>query len=612
MEDKDYSENEPIIDDLDDDFEDDSQSPLIPIYDEEEQANAPQVPIDLEKTEDNCGQKAIIPIDLEALKNYNGKICPQCGTEYEEKFSFCTKDRSKLYSLWKCQHCGADFKEIQGYAQLSHCHKCGKEIPAVQQKTLNDRKSGKPAKLNRICSKCGRKYTGSERYCESCGSFLLSMQCSCGEIFRQGADGSFDKFCPKCGILNPIFDNALQEYLKIEQSKYEKSNLYRKKPLRPLTLEDFSNHKAMVCSKCGKIYDNDENVYCSDCGGKLLSIWKCLHCGADFTEIQGYTQINYCHNCGKAIQGLQNRGINSKKSGESAELKRICSNCGQEGTEQYCGYCGGEVMSMQCSCGEIFHQSSDGSFDIYCPVCGKPNPVEQEKQRKAAEEALKTKKEEQERIRKQHEEERKKAEARRIAEEKERQHREWINNLKVGDIIKFGSYPYEANGTEKPIEWIILEKYSDGTVLLLSKYGLDARRFDAKSNNWKRSEIRQWLNNEFYNGTFKDEEKNAILEYREAGSKVFLLSVEEAGKYFKNDNDRKACLTPYAKKRGAYTKGFFGGLCWWWLRSPGYSPGYFQDCAAGVYGGGVDYRGNYVDDDDLAVRVALKINLKNL
>ena len=109
---------------------------------------------------------------------------------------------------------------------------------------------------------------------------------------------------------------------------------------------------------------------------------------------------------------------------------------------------------------------------------------------------------------------------------------------------------------------------ADDTALVISKYGLDARRFDAKSNNWEISEIRQWLNNEFYNGTFKDEEKNAILEYREAGCKVFLLSEEEAGKYFKNNEDRKACPTPYAKGRGAYTNDDRGGSCWWWLRLP--------------------------------------------
>ena len=193
--------------------------------------------------------------------------------------------------------------------------------------------------------------------------------------------------------------------------------------------------------------------------------------------------------------------------------------------------------------------------------------------------------------------------------DKEEEKKECIENLKIGDKIQFGSYPFEADGTKKPVEWRILEKKADGTALVISKYGLDARRFDAKSNNWERSEIRQWLNNEFYNGTFKDEEKNAILEYREAGCKVFLLSEEEAGKYFKNNEDRKACPTPYAKGRGAYTNDDRGGSCWWWLRSPGRS----QDFAADVVNVGFVYsHGYYVYYDYYAVRVALKINLNNL
>jgi hypothetical protein len=191
-------------------------------------------------------------------------------------------------------------------------------------------------------------------------------------------------------------------------------------------------------------------------------------------------------------------------------------------------------------------------------------------------------------------------------QENKRQHMEYINNLKAGDIIEFGSYPFETDGTEKPIEWRILEKNEDGTALLISKYGLDAMRFDSSSNNWEQSEIRMWLNNEFYNATFKDEEKNAIIKNRETGSKVFLLSEDEANKYFKNNEDRIAYPTPYAKKRCAYT---LGGSCWWWLCSPGT----YQKGAANVDDDGyVSSFGSGVGDDLLAVRVALKINLNNL
>jgi hypothetical protein len=287
-----------------------------------------------------------------------------------------------------------------------------------------------------------------------------------------------------------------------------------------------------------------------------------------------------------------------KKDVNNKNIVKICPKCGieYENSAKFCGECGQLLILMQCACGEIFRKKEDGSFDKFCMKCGQPNPFEQAKQGLA-------------------EEDRKKAEELHIKDEKnkkqenKRQYRKYIDNLKAGDIIKFGSYPFEADGTERPIEWIILERYSDDTALLISKYCLDARRFDSSSNNWEQSEIRQWLNNEFWNETFKDEEKKAIIKNREAGYKVFLLSEEEAEKYFKNNNARKAYPTPCAKARGVYTNDNYGGSCWWWLRFP--DDGQYD--AADVDGdGSVDSYGFNVYNDYIAVRVALKINLNNL
>lgn len=49
----------------------------------------------------------------------------------------------------------------------------------------------------------------------------------------------------------------------------------------------------------------------------------------------------------------------------------------------------------------------------------------------------------------------------------------------------------------KPIEWIVKERYDDGTMLILSKECVADRRFDNRSNNWEKSELREWLNGEF-------------------------------------------------------------------------------------------------------------------
>ena len=95
--------------------------------------------------------------------------------------------------------------------------------------------------------------------------------------------------------------------------------------------------------------------------------------------------------------------------------------------------------------------------------------------------------------------------------------------------------------------------------------------------------------------------------------KVFLLSINEAEKYFTNDEARKCASTAYAKAQGAYTSDDYktasgAATCWWWLRSPGR----YQGSAAGVYrDGDVDESGYGVGDANDAVRPALWIDLNS-
>ena len=89
--------------------------------------------------------------------------------------------------------------------------------------------------------------------------------------------------------------------------------------------------------------------------------------------------------------------------------------------------------------------------------------------------------------------------------------------------------------------------------------------------------------------------------------KIFLLSIDEAEKYFKDGKDdgkdRECKPTNYAKKQGVYT---VSGNCYWWLRSPGRN----QDSAAYVhYYGFMGGEGSNVICNNLAVRPALWINL---
>ncbi len=206
-----------------------------------------------------------------------------------------------------------------------------------------------------------------------------------------------------------------------------------------------------------------------------------------------------------------------------------------------------------------------------------------------------------------------------------------------GNYIYFGSYPQGKNGEIEPIKWRILSK-TDNELFLLSEYILDAKRFDAKSNNYENSEIRKWLNNEFYDKAFDEEEKSMILTTEidntarstnpnnesirwNAGKnefacsntqdKVFILSQQEVtnSEYgfisdtTKNDLVREKKATEYAIKQGVYV---LYGSSYWWLRSPDYCiSDYSQDVSSSGDSSSLDD----VNDSDIGVVPALKIKL---
>ena len=183
-----------------------------------------------------------------------------------------------------------------------------------------------------------------------------------------------------------------------------------------------------------------------------------------------------------------------------------------------------------------------------------------------------------------------------------------FKKAKVGDYVKFGNYPQTSSGGVLPIEWQVLS-IENNKMLVISRYGLDAKRFDGSSNNWANSEIRKWLNGEFYNKAFTDQEKKSIKSSNlsDVGTtdNVFVLSKEEAEKYFANNNERLCKATDYAKNNGAYVWDQ-NGCSWWWLRSP--RP---LSCNDVLYVHDVGFFGDYdyFDNGNFLVRPALSINL---
>ena len=150
-------------------------------------------------------------------------------------------------------------------------------------------------------------------------------------------------------------------------------------------------------------------------------------------------------------------------------------------------------------------------------------------------------------------------------------------DLNAGDEIIFGNYAGED------IKWIVLDETDDG-VLLLSKYAIEAAPYNNTDSaaTWEDCTLRKWLNDGFYNEAFNDVQKAAVIEktnsnpdnpsYGTDGGNdtqdyVFLLSVDEASRYFSSDDARKA--PPAERVSDRLYVSTEDNSCDWWLRTPG-------------------------------------------
>lgn len=199
-----------------------------------------------------------------------------------------------------------------------------------------------------------------------------------------------------------------------------------------------------------------------------------------------------------------------------------------------------------------------------------------------------------------------------------------------GSIVTFGAYEQDndtANGKEA-IEWLVLDYDAESDrALVISRYALDCKPYNTEwvDITWEKCTLRAWLNDEFIKAAFSAEEQKAIPtvtvsadknpKYSTAPGnatqdKVFLLSITEVNKFFKDDDARLCAPTDLAIKNGVWTSSSYSvdgrATCYWWLRSPGY----ISDCAARVdYDGYVFASGFCVDYSSEAVRPALYIDL---
>ncbi|CAI9672977.1 hypothetical protein HZP39_12120 [Elizabethkingia anophelis] len=190
--------------------------------------------------------------------------------------------------------------------------------------------------------------------------------------------------------------------------------------------------------------------------------------------------------------------------------------------------------------------------------------------------------------------------------------------MKKDDIIVFGNY-----------NWLVLD-VKVGNALIITENIIEQRWYHScfVDITWADCELRNYLNNEFYN-TFGSDEKDRIIAVTNTNDDnqwfktnggtdtcdyIFLLSLEEVCKYFGDsckglfNKDNQKWLIDDENNRKRQVK--FGAKNHWWrLRSPGY---YGRTSASVSINGNIYVRGNGVygtPKDSGGVRPALWLKI---
>ncbi|MBR3868493.1 MAG: zinc ribbon domain-containing protein [Clostridia bacterium] len=146
---------------------------------------------------------------------------------------------------------------------------------------------------------------------------------------------------------------------------------------------------------------------------------------------------------------------------------------------------------------------------------------------------------------------------------------------KVGDILEFGSYEQDGNvnNGKEPVEWIVFDVdepddygVNEYRYHLVSRSALDAKPYNNTAGNvrWATSSIRKWLNSDFLNNAFSNDELQSLCVINE--DCVRLLSKAYVKQAFPDSESAKATATVYAQMTGAYTE---NGYCGYWLIDSG-------------------------------------------
>lgn len=161
--------------------------------------------------------------------------------------------------------------------------------------------------------------------------------------------------------------------------------------------------------------------------------------------------------------------------------------------------------------------------------------------------------------------------------------------MKLYDIIQFGKY-----------NWRILDKQGDN-MLIITEDIIEIRLYDLNfvAEVWETCTLREYLNVELLNKFTPDEQARIMktkipnldnpwygtLGGEDTYDKIFLLSIEEAYKYFGGIGDMPKYNTASDANGNLFSDShnvdrqakYRGNLGFWWLRSPG------SQCVSGAF-----------------------------
>ena len=205
------------------------------------------------------------------------------------------------------------------------------------------------------------------------------------------------------------------------------------------------------------------------------------------------------------------------------------------------------------------------------------------------------------------------------------------NHYRWKDVNEYHYFAYQ------PIKWRVLKIRGSKATLLADRMP-DSHPFHltAEDTDWSRSDLRAWLNNEFLQRAFSEQERQAILDTENDNARnsyygtssgpfttdqVFLLSANEiyasplatdygfyAGSGI-DDPAKRFRSTLYAKCRGAWWSSVdsYRGNSFWMMRTSGYT----NTNVAYVCDFGYLYvRGTSINCDDAALLPAVTIDLE--